>query len=47
MPFVVTGISQDGDTAALEAALKAAGLTLDAFEVLGPDDAETPDRRAT
>lgn len=40
MPFVVTGISQDGNTAALEAALKAAGLTLDAFEVLGPEDAD-------
>ena len=38
MPFVVTGISQDGDTAALEQALKAAGLSLDALEVLGPDD---------
>jgi hypothetical protein len=36
----VTGISQDGDTAGLEEALTAAGLTLDAFEVLGPDDAE-------
>ncbi|MGA2392550.1 MAG: hypothetical protein ABSH03_04245 [Candidatus Lustribacter sp.] len=40
MPFVVTGISQDGNTAPLEAALKAAGLTLDALEVLGPDDAD-------
>lgn len=39
MPFVVTGISQDGDTSALEKALTAAGLSLDAFEVLGPDDA--------
>ncbi len=40
MPFVVTGISQDGTTDALEAALKAAGLRVDALEVLGPDDAE-------
>ena len=40
MPFVVTGISQDGDTAALEQALKAAGLSLEALEVLGPDDAD-------
>jgi hypothetical protein len=41
MPFVVTGISQNGDTAALEAALKAAGLSLDAFEVLVPEDGAT------
>ena len=40
MPFVVTGISQDGDTAALEQALKAAGLSLEALDVLGPDDAD-------
>ncbi len=40
MPFVVTGISQDGDTAALEQALKAAGLSLEHFEVLGPDEAD-------
>ena len=40
MPFVVTGISADGKTEALEQALKAAGLTLDAFEVLGPEDAD-------
>lgn len=39
MPFIVTGISQDGNTSALEAALKTAGLSLDAFDVLGPDDA--------
>ncbi len=37
MPFVVTGISQDGDTAALEQTLTAAGLSLEAFEVLGPE----------
>ena len=42
MPFVVTGISQNGDTAALEAALKAAGLPLDPFEVLVPDDDAAP-----
>ena len=41
MPFVVTGISQDGDTAALERALKAAGLSLDALEAIGPEDAES------
>lgn len=41
MPYVVTGISQDGNTAALEAALKAAGLSLDVFEVLGPEDADS------
>jgi hypothetical protein len=46
VPFVVTGISQDGNTAGLESALKAAGLTLDVFEVLGPDDVdETTDVR--
>lgn len=40
MPFVVTGISQDGSTAGLEAALTSVGLSLDALEVLGPDDAD-------
>jgi hypothetical protein len=40
VPFVVTGISQDGNTAALEQALKASGLSLDEFEVIGPDDAD-------
>jgi hypothetical protein len=40
VPFVVTGISQDGDTGALEQALKAAGLSLEHFEVLGPDEAD-------
>ena len=40
MPNVVTGISQDGNIAALEAALKAAGLSLEALDVLGPDDAD-------
>ena len=38
MGLVVTGISQDGDTAALEAALKAAGLPLDPIQIIGPDD---------
>jgi hypothetical protein len=41
VPFVVTGISQDGDTAALEQSLKSAGLSLEVFEVLGPDDADS------
>jgi hypothetical protein len=36
--LVVTGISQNGDTAALEAALKAAGLPLDPIQLIGPDD---------
>lgn len=40
MPFIVTGISHDGDTAALETALKAAGLSLDALDVLAPEDSE-------
>jgi hypothetical protein len=39
VPFIVTGISQDGNTSALEAALEAAGLSLESFDVLGPDDA--------
>ena len=38
MGLVVTGISQSGDTAALEAALKAAGLPLDPIQLIGPDD---------
>lgn len=38
MGLVVTGISQDGDTTALEAALKAAGLPLDSLQLIGPDD---------
>jgi hypothetical protein len=36
--LVVTGISQNGDITALEAALKAAGLPLDPIQVIGPDD---------
>jgi hypothetical protein len=36
--LVVTGISQDGDTAALESALKGAGLPLDPIQLIGPDD---------
>ena len=38
MGLVVTGISQNGDTTALEAALKAAGFPLDPIQVIGPDD---------
>jgi hypothetical protein len=40
VPFIVTGISQDGNTTALEAALTAAGLSLDQLDVLGPNDSE-------
>jgi hypothetical protein len=40
VPFLVTGISHDGNTTALEAALTGAGLSLDHFDVLGPDDSE-------
>jgi hypothetical protein len=36
--LVVTGISQDGDISAIEAALKAAGLPLDPIQLIGPDD---------
>jgi hypothetical protein len=36
--LVVTGISQNGDVTALEAALKAAALPLDPIQVIGPDD---------
>jgi hypothetical protein len=36
--LVVTGISQNGDTTALEAALKTAGLPLDPIQLIGPDD---------
>ncbi len=38
MGLVVTGISQNGDVSALEAALKAAGLPLDPIQLIGPDD---------
>ena len=38
MGLVVTGISQNGDIAALEAALKEAGLPLDPIQLIGPDD---------
>ncbi len=38
MGLVVTGISQDGNIASLEAALKEAGLPLDAIQLIGPDD---------
>ena len=40
MPFIVTGISQDGNTSAIESSLKAAGLSLEPFDILGPDDAD-------
>jgi hypothetical protein len=36
--LVVTGISQNGDISALEAALKAASLPLDPIQLIGPDD---------
>ena len=38
MGLVVTGISQDGNIVSLEAALKEAGLPLDAIQLIGPDD---------
>ncbi len=38
MGLVVTGISQDGDVSAIEAALKAANLPLDPIQLIGPDD---------
>ncbi|GAC1452468.1 MAG: hypothetical protein PVSMB8_11690 [Vulcanimicrobiaceae bacterium] len=38
MGLVVTGISQSGDITAIEARLKAAGLPLDAVQLIGPDD---------
>jgi hypothetical protein len=41
VPFVVTGISQDGDTTELQQALAAAGLSLDTFEVIAPEEADT------
>jgi hypothetical protein len=41
VPFVVTGISQDGNTDALEQSLKSAGLSLEQLEVLGPDEADS------
>lgn len=36
--LVVTGISESGDIAALETALKDAGLPLDPIQLIGPDD---------
>jgi hypothetical protein len=36
--LVVTGISQNGDIAALEASLKEAGFPLDPIQLIGPDD---------
>jgi hypothetical protein len=36
--LVVTGISQNGDITALEAALRSAGLPLDPLQLIGPDD---------
>ena len=36
--MVVTGISQTGEIAALEAALKAADLPLEPIQLIGPDD---------
>jgi hypothetical protein len=34
----VTGISQNGDIAAIEVALRAQGLPLDPIQLIGPDD---------
>jgi hypothetical protein len=41
VPFIVTGISHDGNTSELEDALKAAGLSLEQFDMLGPSDSDT------
>lgn len=41
MGLVVTGISQAGDIAALEAALKNASLPLDRVQIIGPTDSDT------
>ena len=38
MGLVVTGISQNGDIRALEAALTSQGLPLDPIQLIGPDD---------
>ena len=38
MGLVVTGISQSGDTTALESALKSAGFPLDPIQLIGPHD---------
>lgn len=40
MPFIVTGISQDGNTSAIEAALTSGSLSLESLEVLGANDAD-------
>ena len=42
MPGVVTGISQNGDIAGLEKALKDAGFSLEPIQIVGPDDSEEP-----
>ncbi len=42
MPNVVTGISQDGNVDALMQALKAARISLEPLQVLGPHDADAP-----
>lgn len=41
MGFVVTGLSQTGDTSALRSALVAAGMPTDALQVIAPDEAST------
>jgi hypothetical protein len=41
VPFIVTGISQDGNTTALEAALTAAELSLEQLDIIGPEDSDT------
>lgn len=38
MSTVVTGLSQDGDVKGLESALKAAGVSLEPLQVIGPED---------
>ena len=40
MGLVVTGISQDGNIRKLEDALKAAGLSLEPIQLIGPEDSD-------
>ncbi len=42
MGLVVTGLSQTGDVSALKAALHEAGYSLDALQIIAPDDSTEP-----